>query len=171
MTIFWLGALGTVMLSIFSFSAVQNERSVYTRLYSSTSQPNCLSLSNGSQSSNSASHIPCPYTMVIAPSLMARHPSAGVNPPKSGKTTDFTIRRLTEPEAMNGLECSSPSRTNNNRLTFLAAVLMCTTKLAPIAQLDEEDRRLLLGQSWHLLFVFHYACQFGDLVEKGLPEF
>ena len=100
-----------------------------------------------------------PYSMVLAPNPVT--PSSPVLPfsffsslpaPESKKVTDFTIRKLTESQPLDW----SP---------FLISILSWTSKFPPLSHQNPEDRKQLLINSWHSLFLFYYSTHFSNIKE------
>ncbi|KAI1697685.1 zinc finger, c4 type (two domains) domain-containing protein [Ditylenchus destructor] len=131
-------------------NAVQNERSVFARLYS----PSVANTSH--QDLLSQSPVTCPYTMVIAPSVMLQFDQSSnlVKGPHNNSTitrqkSDFSIKALTSPEGTKQESCVHASPNIQNTVPFLAALVLCVKRLPFMCQLVEEDRRRLLNTSWH----------------------
>lgn len=79
-------------------------------------------------------------------------------------STDFTVKSLTSPtETTKNL----PNIKDQNWTPLLQSLLAWVSKFPPLSQLKAEDRTLLLENSWHLIFAFHFMCQFGKSLIQG----
>ena len=58
-------------------------------------------------------------------------------------------------------------RLNQNWIPLLQSLLAWVSKFPPLSQLSVDDRVVLLEQEWHLIFVFHFMCQFGKVMVES----
>ncbi|KAI6223039.1 Retinoic acid receptor RXR-gamma [Aphelenchoides fujianensis] len=155
-------------------NAVQNERSVFPKAAASRRSSAAefaafptATASGGLFRSNSSDSNRLPYSMVVVPSIV---PSVvPVDSPLElpveikPKKPEFTVKHLTatseDERKADGLQDWTP---------FLSSLLQWSAQIPPLSQLNADDRRVLLRNSWHVLFLFHFVSQFGRKLASGM---
>ncbi|KAI6224801.1 Retinoic acid receptor RXR-gamma [Aphelenchoides besseyi] len=150
-------------------NAVQNERSVFPKL--STTPSRCSSTTGFSSFPSNQSGLfrsdstRLPYSMVVVPSIVPSETVVEVKP----KRSDFTVKNLTSP--IHSAARRSDSLSNQDWMPFLSSLLQWSLQFPPLSQLNADDRRTLARSSWHILFLFHFVCQFGRKIgDLNLPS-
>ncbi|KAI6180955.1 Retinoic acid receptor RXR-gamma [Aphelenchoides besseyi] len=164
-------------------NAVQNERSVFPKL--STNPSRCSSTTSFSSFPSNQTGLfrndstrqvglftsidyiisSLPYSMVVVPSIVPSESVVEVKP----KRSDFTVKNLTNPTQSAARR--SDSLNSQDWMPFLSSLLQWTLQFPPLSQLNADDRQTLARSSWHVLFLFHFVCQFGrKLGDFNLPS-
>lgn len=142
-------------------SAVQNERTAYTKSASKLSQESMpYSMVLPAIAVTSATSPPPLLALNMLSNSLPIFPSIHT---ESKKVSEFTIKKLMETSSVKSIDWSP----------FLISILSWTSKFPPLSQQNSEDRRLLLQNSWHSLFLFYYSTQFSsalDLKKSILPS-
>uniref|UniRef100_A0A914E566 Nuclear receptor domain-containing protein n=1 Tax=Acrobeloides nanus TaxID=290746 RepID=A0A914E566_9BILA len=94
-----------------------------------------------------------PYSMVVSHPII----SLGNTPGKRLTSTDME----TSPAIKMTMHVPPSNNTTPDWTPFVCSLITWANNFPPISQIIESDRRILLERSWHLLFFFHYGCQFG----------
>jgi hypothetical protein len=93
-------------------------------------------------------------------------PPSTINSKLSGP--DFTVKSLTAHEEKTSTQPELKlSLKKQNWLPLLQSLLQWIAKFPPMNQLRREDRCSLLESGWHLVFLFHFMCQFGKSIVQG----